>query len=71
MKDFTFQKEIVLGDKGIFVIVLFIVSIMYGFYMWGYNARANDAEHRILGYDDQSEGCFTREEVDYFIYGKL
>jgi hypothetical protein len=57
-----------------FKLVLFVLSIvggMYCAYMWGYNSRANDAEHRILGYDDQSEECFTRDEVDYFIYGKL
>ncbi len=51
--------------------ILGMVGAIYCAYMWGYNARANDTEHRILGYDDQSEGCFTRDEVDYFIYGKL
>lgn len=71
MKDIIFKKEIVLGNKGIAVVLVLIVAMMYAFYMWGYNARANDAEHRILGYDDQSEECFTRDEVDYFIYGKL
>ena len=54
------------------VIILVTIGIMcYASYMWGYEARANDAEHRILGYDDQSEQCYTRDEVDYFIYGKL
>lgn len=52
-------------------IMLGLIVIAYASYMWGYEARANDAEHRILGYDDQSEECFTRDEVDYFIYGKL
>ena len=52
-------------------IISAFVVIAYTSYMWGYNERANDAEHRILGYDDQSEQCYTRDEVDYFIYGKL
>ncbi len=70
MENIIFEKEITLGNKGIALLIMLIMAMMGAFYMWGYNARANDVEHRIIGYDDQSEECFTRDEVDYFIYGK-
>jgi hypothetical protein len=69
MKDFVYEKDFTLGNKGIIVMILIISAMMASFYMWGYNARANDIQGRMVDYDNKSEECFTRNELDYFIYG--
>lgn len=49
--------------------VVLIIGLMIATYMAGYYKRANDMTKRINTIENMDEGCFTREEVDYFIYG--
>lgn len=55
--------------RGIIIIFLIMVLVCV-VYNLGYYKRANDINLRINHAENNQEECFTREEVDFFIYGE-
>lgn len=54
----------------IIAIVIIMLGTIYISFTWGYSQRANDINIRITQFPNNQEECFTREEVDNFIYGE-
>lgn len=55
--------------NGMLIIVL-TAALMWAMYMLGYNHRGEDINYRLHMSENNDEGCFSREEVGYFIFGE-
>lgn len=59
-------------SKSLINVILFFIFILAGMvamYILGYNQCTINVADRMHQYDDKGEECYTREEVDSFIYG--
>lgn len=65
MPQFT-SKEI----ERIVIIIILLILLIITIYNVGYYKRANDINVRIINTPNNQEECFTREEIDFFIYGE-
>lgn len=66
-------KQMKLTIKELIILIIIFIStstMVYISYKLGYSNRANDINIRITQFPNNQEECFTREEVDSFIYGK-
>lgn len=63
------EKDIVIGNVGFFVMMLVISIFMFVVFLCGYYYKTQEINTRIVNYPNNQEECFTRQEVDEFIYG--
>lgn len=51
------------------IVILCLIGLMICMYCWGYSQCTSNINQRMHAFDDKGEECYTREEVDSFIYG--
>lgn len=57
------------NDGYAFIAVVIMAIMLFIVYQFGYYKRADDINARIMEFPNNQEECFTRQEVDSFIYG--
>lgn len=51
------------------VLIIMLFGLMYCMYLLGYHQTTSEISKRMHQFDNKGEECYTREEVDSFIYG--
>lgn len=54
----------------IFSMTVVVITILCAAFSAGYYKRGEDISQRLNSSEESDEGCFSREEVAYFIYGE-